>query len=59
MKKVITKSIKVFALLLVLYLLIGFLVPPMFQKGPIALDSAEKGGAEQVLCIDDNREALL
>lgn len=59
MKKVISKGIKTVALLLVLYLLLGFLVPPLFQKGPIALDSTGKGGAERVLCVDDNREALL
>ncbi len=45
-----------------LYILISLIVPPIFQKEPIELEGAEFAGTgvtERVLCIDDNREALI
>ena len=62
MKNVIFKGIKALAILFVLYLLISLIVPPIFQKEPIELEGAEFAGTgvtERVLCIDDNREALI
>lgn len=62
MKNVIFKSIKALAILFVLYILISLIVPPIFQKEPIELEGAEFAGTgvtERVLCIDDNREALI
>lgn len=49
-------------ILFVLYILISLIVPPIFQKEPIELEGAEFAGTgvtERVLCIDDNREALI
>ncbi len=62
MKNVIFKGIKALAILFVLYILISLIVPPIFQKEPIELEGAEFAGTgvtERVLCIDDNREALI
>lgn len=62
MKNVIFKGIKALAILFVLYILTSLIVPPIFQKEPIELEGAEFAGTgvtERVLCIDDNREALI
>ncbi len=59
MKKAVLKCIRVLVLLFALYLLVSLIVPPLFQKEPEPAETRSTGAGERVLCIDDNRDALV
>ena len=59
MKKAVLKCIRVLVLLFALYLLVSLIVPPLFQKEPEPAEAHSTGAGERVLCIDDNRDALV